>query len=129
MRSLMKACVAAVALASSSLAAMAANVSEVEGPVQISRSGGPFKAITGPEICNAGDVVRAQKDGSARVFNQNGVIQVATVGKPVTCVARPGPAGTTPATASTGAVVGGAAAVAIGVGGIIALSKKNSSSP
>jgi hypothetical protein len=128
--------VLAIVLSSS---ASAANVTDVQGQVQLSNSGGPFKAISGPTTCKAGDVVRVVKDGSATVVNQNGVIQTATPGNPVVCLAGPGPAGAPPTAAapsaaagsassvSTAAVVGGSIAVVAGVAGVVALTKKKSS--
>jgi hypothetical protein len=126
---------------------LAANVTNVQGQVQLSRAGGPFQNITGPSVCNAGDVVRAVKDGSADVVNADGLIQSATPGKPIICKAAAAavtPA-TTPATAAAGAaggagagaagvstavVVGGAVAVVAGAAGVVALTKKkNSASP
>jgi hypothetical protein len=131
--------------------ASAANVTEVQGQVQLSKSGGPFTALTGPAVCNAGDVIRVVKDGSARVINPNGVVQTASPSKPIVCVAGPGPGGALPTTAapaatpaaaapaaaaasatgvSTGVLVGGAIAVGAGVAGVVALSnKKSSASP
>jgi hypothetical protein len=120
--------------------AQAANVTDVQGQVQISRSGGPFKTINGPSVCNSGDVVRANKDGSARVVNAAGAIQDVLPGKPVSCRdvaaatttpgATPGAAaGAGAAGASTAAVVGGSIAVVAGVVGVIAVTNKKSSSP
>jgi hypothetical protein len=121
-----------------SSAALAANVTDVQGQVQLSSSGGPFKTITGPMTCNAGDVVRVVKDGSAQVVNPNGVVETASPGKPVICKAGPGPA-TAPspaatagaagsaASTSTAMVVGGAIVIGAGAAGVVALTKKKSS--
>jgi hypothetical protein len=134
--------VAALAMFGVGYSAQAANVTDVQGQVQISQSGGPFKTINGPAVCNAGDVVRANKDGSARVVNASGAIQDVLPGKPVTCRAATAAAATTPpaapgaaagaagaAGASTAAIVGGTIAVAAGVAGVIAVTNKKSSSP
>ena len=66
--------VCAVALFGSVSTVSAANVTDVKGQVQISRSGGPYTAISGVTHCNVGDVVRALQEGSARVVNANGAI-------------------------------------------------------
>jgi hypothetical protein len=132
-----------VVILSVTQSAFAANVSDVQGKVQISRAGGPFTAVNGPVVCNSGDVVRAVDNGSsAQVVSSNGSIQTAVPGAPVTC--RTGvPAGvqsnpaTTAATASaaagggvsTTAVIAGGAAIAAGVAGALVLTKKNSASP
>jgi apolipoprotein N-acyltransferase len=86
--------------------------------------------ISGPLVCNSGDVVRALNNGRARVVNPDGNIQVATPGSPVTCVSGQALAAVEGASGlSTGAVVGGAAVLGAGVIGAIALSKKSSASP
>jgi hypothetical protein len=127
--------------------AFAANVTNVQGQVQLSRAGGAFQTITGPSVCNAGDTVRVVKNGSADVVNADGSIQSATPGKPIVCKAATAGLAptTTPAAASAGAaggagavggaaagvstavVAGGVVAVVGGVVGVVALTKKKSS--
>jgi hypothetical protein len=129
--------------------ALAGTVTMVQGDVQISRDGGPFTSITGPTVCNSGDLVRAQS-GFAQVVNPNGFFQTASPGISVICATDPDPAsglskaGATEAGAattvgagtasgvtagvSTAVIVGGVAVVA-GVAGLVAASKKNSASP
>lgn len=100
-----------VVVALHSPAASAANVTDVQGEVQLSNSGGPFKTISGPTTCTAGDVVRAVKDGSARVINPDGGIQTALPGSPAMCLGGPKSGTTTPpapAAASSTAAAGGA---------------------
>jgi hypothetical protein len=123
-------------LALASQAAVAANVNEIQGQVEISRSGGPFRAVSGPTICNAGDVVRARPNGRAQVEYLGSVV-TATPGNPVTCAGpaaaattgAPGAAGAAggAASASTAAVVGGAVVIAAGVAGVVALARKSAS--
>jgi hypothetical protein len=105
--------------------ASAANITAVQGQVQISSSGGPFRTITGPTTCNAGDVVRAVKDGSAQIFHLNGDVMTATPGVPVTCTSGLGPHGMNAgapgssaagATGGTAGATGGASAAAAGAG-------------
>jgi hypothetical protein len=120
-------------------AALAANVTDIQGQVQLSRSGGAYRTLAGPSVCNAGDVVRAGKDSSAQVVNPNGIIETVSPGNPVTCKAGPGPLANLPgssaassaaASASTSAVaVGGTIAVVAGVAGLLAVTKKSSASP
>jgi hypothetical protein len=124
-------------------AAFAANVSDVQGKVQVSRAGGPFTAVSGNYVCNVGDVVRAVDNGSsAQIINANGLIETVLPGAPVTCKTG-APAGVQ-ANAATGqsaasavaggsvptaAVVAGGAAIAAAVAGALVLTKKNSASP
>jgi hypothetical protein len=143
MRSLVIIASVAALTAIPSSVASAANVTDVQGQVQLSTAGGPFKSITVPTVCNTGDVVRVVKDGSAQVVNANGAIETVSPGKPVVCKAAPAavaqtPAASTPAAstaaagsaaggASTAVVVGGTIAVVAGVAGVVALTKKKSS--
>jgi hypothetical protein len=54
-------------------AANAANLTSVQGQVQISRAGGPFVA-TGVTVVNPGDVVQALAGGSAQVVYADGQV-------------------------------------------------------
>jgi hypothetical protein len=127
-------------------AARAADVTQVQGRIEISRSGGPFRPVTGPTVCNTGDVVRAVQEGSAQIVGAGNVVQTATPGNPVNCSGQPaaatqsaaaqgapGPSGAAggagaAASGATAAVIGGVVVVA-GVVGAVALAKKSSSSP
>jgi hypothetical protein len=136
----------AVVMLSGGGSATAATINDLQGIVQISRNGGPFTTVSAPTECNAGDVVRAQRDGSARVINADGSMQTARPGAPVTCrgmqpstpqaaptqspaanAAASGFGGFAPGL-STGLVVGGVA-IAAGAGAAYALTRKNSASP
>lgn len=118
--------VCAVALFGSVSTVSAANVTDVKGQVQISRSGGPYMAISGTTECKVGDVVRALNESSARVVNANGAMQTVSPGHPVTCVGEQGFHGTG---LSTGTIVAGAAVIGAVVIGAVVLSKTKSASP
>jgi hypothetical protein len=133
----------AVLLLSCGQNASAATVTDVQGNVQISRNGGPFTGVSATTDCNAGDVIRIQRDGSARVINADGSMQTARPGAPVTCKdvsASPmnspvqSPAGSAAAASglggisTTGLVVGGVV-IAAGAGAAYALTRKDPASP
>lgn len=97
---------AAVLLASflPGVAAQAANLSSVQGKVQLSRAGGTFQAVAGPTIVNPGDVVRAETGSSAQVIYADGSIAPVSSGSSLVVAADPS------ATLSNTASAGGPAA-------------------
>jgi hypothetical protein len=139
-----------------SRSASEATVANLQGLVQISRAGGPFTNVAGPTACGAGDVLRVVGNGSAQVVNPNGVIQTATLGAPVKCLAgigSPSPtfvggpdaaadaalpatgqitdaAAAASASSKTGAIlVGSGIVAAASVAGVVALNRKSAASP
>jgi hypothetical protein len=72
-----------------SVAAQAANLSSVQGKVQLSRAGGAFKPVAGPTVINPGDVVHAEVGSSAQVVYSNGSIASVAAGSTLTVAADP----------------------------------------
>jgi hypothetical protein len=78
---------AAVSLAASSFSSLAASLTSVQGQIQVSRAGGPFKAVTGPTFINPGDVVRADIGSSAQIVYSSGASVPVASGAAMTVVA------------------------------------------
>ena len=110
----------------------AANLSSVQGNVQISRAGGPFLAVSGPTQVNPGDVVRAEAGSSAQVVYADGAVASVGGGGSMIVAADPGAvlAGVAyhGAAAGTGVTTGVSTATIVGglavLGGGALLAKK-----
>jgi hypothetical protein len=127
-------------------AADAANLTAVQGQVQVSRAGGPFVA-TGATVVNPGDVVQALSGSSAQLVYADGAITQVASGSSVKVAAdgaavlsgasfqgAPGAgaaaaASTAPAVSATALVVGGVVAAAGVYAVTTSLAKKSSASP
>ena len=78
-----------LAASASSVAVQAASLSLVQGPVQLSRAGGPFQVVTGPTQVQPGDVVRADAGSNAQVIYANGFVAAVTDGASLTVASDP----------------------------------------
>jgi hypothetical protein len=122
--------------------ASAANLTSIQGPVQLSRAGGPFQPLSAPTQVNPGDVVRADAGGSAQVVFANGATAAVSSNTMYLVSADPsavltgaayqgapgaaGTAGTAGASVATTAAIVVGASVAV-VGGIVYANKKSAS--
>jgi hypothetical protein len=73
----------------SGVTVQAASVSSVQGPVYLSRAGGPFEALKGSTHVQAGDIVRAEAGSSAQIIYADGVVAAVADGGSLTVAAEP----------------------------------------
>jgi hypothetical protein len=123
--------------------ASAANLTSIQGPVQLSRAGGPFQPLSAPTQVNPGDVVRADAGGSAQVVFANGATAAVSSNTMYLVSADPsavltgaayqgapgagaGTGGTAGASVATTAAIVVGASIAV-VGGIVYANKKSAS--